>query len=63
MCTADVVQVGLGDDNGDFDFNVFLFNESDDNLEIVCQVQVCLKSENCFDEYDVDCGNYYTKQE
>ena len=63
ICTADVVQVGLGSDNGDFNFNTFLFNEADEDLDIVCQLQLCLKTENCFEQYNDDCEDYYTKQQ
>ena len=62
VCTADVVQVGLGDENGDFNFNIFLFNEGDEHLDIMCEVQLCLKSENCFAENDANCADHYTKQ-
>ena len=61
ICTWDVVQVGFGDKNGDFNFNTFLLNTDSDVLDIVCKVQFCLSSENCFKNLDAECGDMYTK--
>ena len=63
VCTADPVQVKLGDVNGQFQFNVFSFNENDNLLEIVCEFELCLSSENCFAPKDNECDQHYSKQE
>ena len=63
VCTADPVQVKLGDVNGQFQFNVFSFNENDNLLEVVCEFELCLSSENCFAPKDNECDQHYSKQE
>ena len=75
VCTADPLQVELGPENGDFNFNAFAFNQNDQSMQIVCDFQLCLASDNCFqrnDDVDVgdeaevvddDCGENYSKQE
>ena len=61
ICTSNIVQVNFGARNGHFNFKSFLFNEDSNKLDIVCQAKLCLSSENCFTQLDVDCGDNYTK--
>ena len=63
VCTADPVQVKLGDVNGQFQFNVFSFDQNDNLLEIVCEFELCLSSENCFAPNNNECDQHYSKQE
>ena len=62
VCTADIVQTQLGTENGDFNFRTFLFSGDSNVLDIVCQVKLCLTSENCF-EQDIECDENYTKND
>ena len=61
VCTSDILQTGFGDRDGDFNFNSFLFNEDSNLLDIVCRIKFCLKSENCFEQDDTQCGENYSK--
>ena len=63
VCTSDVVQVGFGDENGEFNFNGFLLNTDSNVLDIVCNVKLCLRSENCFEQVVDECGEQFTKNE
>ena len=61
VCTNGIVQVGLGDVNGDFSFKSFLLNRNSNVLEFVCRIKFCWTSDNCFEETDAQCDEGYTK--
>ena len=71
VCTADLVDVAIDDDTGDndsaftsFSFNSFTFEAEADSVAVVCEVKLCLESEDeCYvttgdacenDKYTVD---------
>ena len=63
VCTSDIVQVGFGDENGDFSFNAFLLNNDSNVLDIICNVKLCFRSDNCFQEVVDECDEQFTKNE